>query len=518
MKMKRPLMLTACALAAAAALHTAYTVAQTAVVSQQLKQTIAGQTGIGEINLLQTKSGSLTAADLEAYRNDNGGNLSFAVDVNENNEGLESARAQGVAVEEAWIEATFPGNVVKRFGKNNQATYTSFWTETQALIAKKGSTTRQNYYTLLGDAGSNEITGRKIGTTVFDSTLKIAVNESLAGATSVTLHVKLLETNSKLGDPENFYDFSGGFEDLAIITKSSAKVFDVDVASSSSTSFRSESPGMELSPEGQNTVSQNSGAITVASTLSWISATGPSYKIVAYEDLYPQTGDYDFNDAVVAYRYQLGINGSGLVERIDGVAYLIARGSSYSHDWRLQIPLPAGATLASASCSTLDGSGSEIQQVPSGSTSSPACALELTGNTLNWRAFTDTLYMLPANADGVRQRNTWLDRSPIKGPKASFSLTLATPIATSQIGPDSPLLDVKGTGASVGLSSRDPRGFPAAMVMPSDWKIPAEGVDLGLAYPGFASFVTTGGSKSASWYLSPVASKVVAWNVLDWAW
>lgn len=514
MKMKRPLMLSACALAAAAALHTAYTVAQPAVVSQQLKQTIAGQTGIGEINLLQTKSGSLNAADLEAYRNDNGGNLSFAVDVNENNKGLESARAQGVAVEEAWIEATFPDGV-KRFGK--------FWTETQALIAKKGSTTRQNYYTLLGDAGSNEITGRKIGTTVFDSTLKIAVNESLAGATSVTLHVKLLETNSKLGDPENFYDFGGGFEDLAIITKSSAKVFDVDVASSSSTSFRRESPGMELSTEGQNTVSQYSGAITVASTLSWISATGPSYKIVAYEDLYNpqnlQSGDYDFNDAVIAYRYQLGVNGKGLVEQIQGDAYLIARGSSYTHDWRLQIPLPTGATLASKSCTTVDSSGRAYGQVPDPRVGyAPACTIGMDGNILEWRAFTNTLFMLPPYDDGTRQRNTLLDRTPVRGPKASFSLTLATPIPPSQIGIDSPLLDVKDSGATVGLSSRDKRGFPAAMVMPSDWKIPAEGVDLGLAYPGFASFVTTSGSQSANWYLSPVASKVVAWNVLDWAW
>jgi len=56
------------------------------------------------------------------------------------------------------------------------------------------------------------------------------------------------------------------------------------------------------------------------------------------------------------------------------------------------------------------------------------------------------------------------------------------------------------------------------MVMPSEWRIPAEGVDLGLAYPGFASFVTSSGSQWANWYLSPASGQVVNWNLLDWAW
>ena len=490
--------------AAAAILLGISALSQSAPTSQKLTDTI--KQGTGTIDLLK----DVNAPMLEAFRADNGGKLVFAVDVNENASGLETARSQGVAVKSVALVVTFA---------NGTKTYSQFSTETQALIAEAGSKTRQPFYTLLGDAGSNEITPRRIDSQAFDSTIKIVVADNLSTATAAVLTVQLLNTDPRLGDPENFYDYSGGFEDLAIVTKASADYLDRVLPIPQNSTFRSEAPAVELSPEGQITQSTLLASATATTTptatqivaastpLSWIQRPGASsYNIVAYEDLYPNRGDYDFNDAVVAYRYQLGVNSSGQVEQIQGEAYLVARGSNYTHNWTLEIPVPPGTSLASTSnCSTVD----------SARTTAP-CAITLMGGALSWQAFSGTRILLPPGSQA--QRNTMPGESPIQGPKSTFLISFTTPVALANIGVDDPWLHVIDTGKDIHTNARDANGFPFAMNIPSDWQVPNEGVDLGLAYPSFSTFVTSSGGQSADWYLKPNSGRIQNWKVQDWAW
>ena len=480
------------------------------LVSKRLTDTV--KQSVGTIDLLK----DMNSSQLEAYRksNDgtpNAGKLVFAVDINENAGGMESSRSQGVAVRKAWLEVTSP-NGVKR--------YEVFSTQTQALIAPEGSTARSTHYTLLGDAGSSRITDRsKIGNRYFDSTLKITVGDDLSAATSAILRIELLKTDASLGDPENFYDETGGYEDLAILVPADVKYFDEQLPLE--TTFRSEAPAVELSPDGQATQDALVQAaaqdpelqtqISSASTpLSWVAKPGASsYYVVAYEDLYPGKGDYDFNDVVIAYRYQLGVNASGAVERISGEAYLIGRGSNYTHHWSLDIPLPAAVTanLAATTCATADATR----------TSAP-CAVTVGSGRLRWQAFAATRTILPTTSDLRPQRNTFGDVAPIQGPKATFSVTFDAPVPLSQVSADDPWLYVVDTGQSIRLSDRDAKGFPFALKLPSEWRIPLEMTDMGLAYPAFVEFVQSGGTRSADWYARPEPTRVMSWKPLDWAW
>ena len=65
---------------------------------------------------------------------------------------------------------------------------------------------------------------------------------------------------------------------------------------------------------------------------------------VAYEDLFPRRGDYDFNDLVISYRCRIDLNANGDVVQLSGEAYLRARGAGYVHDWDLRIPLANQST------------------------------------------------------------------------------------------------------------------------------------------------------------------------------
>jgi len=470
------------------------------ISSLKLTDTI-GSRGVGDISLLK----DMNAPQIEAFRAANDASLVFAVDVNEAADGFEKSSSQGVAVEAAWIEAVFPGSSVPRV-------YGKFSTQTQALVAPSGSTTRQIYYTLLGDAGSSRITSSsKIGNQYFDSTLKVEVPDSLANATSIVLKVRLLNVNDRAGEPENFYDFSGGFEDLAILVPADAAYFDRVLPQE--VSFRQEAPAMELSPEGQATQTalleeaatrEQEAAITQASTsLSWVAqpATG-AFQVLAYEDLMPSRGDYDFNDAVIGFRYSLGLNAAGLVERVQGEAVLVARGSNYTHHWTLELALPVEAAAGARSCTTTDSADAPA-----------ACELAVEGGLLRWTAFRDSRNILPVTDASRPQRNTFAGQVPLKGPRATFSITFETPVPLASVGVPDPALYVVDTGQTVRNASRDPAGYPFVLAVPSGWRVPIESMDVGNAYPTLMTFLSTGGSSATDWYLAPAGGKVVDWTV-----
>lgn len=509
--------------------------------SYQLTGTIAGgaggNAGLGSINVFATKQLTLTSADLEAFRGESkdGKTLSFVVDVNENASGLETSRAMGVAIKSAKLQVEQNGVLVD---------YNHYWTETQALIAEKGGSVRKLWYTLLGDAGSNEITGRKIGNTMYDSTLKFEVPNSLASATKVTLIVELLATDSAFGEPENFYDYTGGFEDLALVTQEMSTVYDVYIPYHPAVGFRTESPGTTLSPEGTSTLNLAAGQTytdvatntfyTIPADLLGNALIGDlgaaGYQIVAFEDRYPDTGDYDFNDVVVAHRLLNTLDSAGKVVAISGDAFLVARGAGgYNHRWSLDIPVnQTGVTVGAFICNVRKNASSA--EVTNSDTlknqDALACVVENlpsnAGQVARIFGFRDTLALLPP-------MNTNAGDTPVLGsvPHLNFSIALSAPVPVAAVGTASPWIEIKhsqdamstvalnASDYKVRLSSRDPQNKPYAMLIPSDWRVPVEGIDIGLAYPDFANFVTSGGSSNANWYQSPDLKKVVGWRVKD---
>lgn len=514
------------------ALHAALT-----ATNYQLRDVITGGSGVtsgkGSINVLTTKQITLSGPDLEAFRADSADQktLSFAVDVNENASGLETARAMGVAIKSARLDVVSGAATVR---------YDHFWTETQALIAESGTGSRKLWYTLLGDAGSNEITGRKIGTTVYDSTLKFEVTGSLASATQVTLVIELLKTDASFGDPENFYDYTGGFEDMALVTKATAKVFDVYVPYHPAVAFRTESPGATLSPEGSTTLTVAAGetytdpatsaTYTIPSDLVGNALVGDlgaaGYQIAAFEDMFPDTGDYDFNDVTVAYRTLNTLDGAGKVIAVSGDAYLLARGAGgYNHRWSLDIPL-TGASVGAFMCNvSKDANSASIDNSDTLANSNDlACMVQNVngGQVARIVGFRDTRALLPA-------MNTYAGDRPSLGsvPHLNFSIALSAPLAASAVGTAMPWIEISrstqamsnvafdSSSYKVTLNTRDPQNKPYAMLIPGDWQVPVEGTDIGTAYPDFATFVNSTGTSNASWYQRPDAKKVVGWRIKD---
>lgn len=453
--------------------------------------------GIGYIDLFKDVNGTV----LESLRIDGEGELIFGVDVNEAADGTEKSSSQGVAIKSAeLVLTTSDGNSTK---------YTVFTTKTQSLLAEKGSTQRNAYYTLIGDTGSNRITGSAISDIAsgLDATIHFPVDMNLSDVTSAQLNVVLLDVNMALGDPEAFYDFSNGFEDIGILTLADADYLDELQAG------QAEAP----------LVIQTDNTDIIDGEIYYPSMNG--YYIAAYEDYYPKRGDYDFNDLVVGYNVSYILDDFGKVTTIKAKGYLISRGATYSHDWHLRIPLQDPSVEVNGTLSVIDyKSNRTMAGYPEVYTQS---------GDIDITAFKETAKLWKdGNYTFV---NTLDEQILIRGHYFTFTGDLSTPLEISEIGapPFDPYIYVLNTGYEIhqpGFSQVlvsnnegndtfvDEYNYPYALIFPETWMPPLEKVDLGEAYPTFLDFVLSGRNSSKDWYSNPVLEKIKENNPAHWKW
>lgn len=475
------------------------------VLSRRLLDVIKSN-GEGNINLFKL-SGSrpdLSGADLEAFRLDNNGELVFAVDVNEAANGTEKASSQGVTIKSAVLTVVVDGV---------PHTFSNYWTRTQTLVAERGASTRDTYFTLLGDSGSSRITSSTdsdLYNSDFDANIYFQVDLDLSQATSASLAIVLLDTDVVRGDPEAFYDFSNGFEDIAIVSRQDAELLDAVAAGAQ------EAPLVLLTNEVDNTPS---------SALYYPSST--TYYLSAFEDRFPNKGDYDFNDAVIAYRVWFSINSRGRVIGIHAVGYLLARGAAYDADWYLRIPVQPSV------------SGEAIVKYYSaidGSEVSDRTYSQSVNGDITLRALQGLKGLLvDPNREYV---NTIAGSSYIASPKFSIDISLDQEVNMNQIGqaPFDPFLHVINTNYEIhqaGFSARlnesnnvrnghntfiDQDGYPFALVFPDEWAWPIEYEDLGNCYDDFLNFVLSDGSALTDWYRRPNANRTRSAANGYWKW
>lgn len=441
--------------------------------------------GTGKIDFFK----DITASQLEQIRIDNNGMIIIGVDVNENASGTEKASSQAVTLGSLTLTITYSDNSQQIFDTNNGCCIT----ETQSLIAQTPNVQRTPYYTLLGETGSSRITANNNIQEVFDSTIKIEVNNSLYNpeqgieAISVVADIVWLDTNVTLGDPEAFYDYTNGFEDLALLNAEDAAFID-DYAAG-----RDEAIAVILTNPPTET-----DPMTVATWNYFPSAS--SYYLVGYEDLYPIRGDYDFNDLTVAYQLKYGLNSDNQVVTIRGTAYLITRGAAFNHDWHLKIPLPED-TMSTLSCTTYLEPGNLYNLQDCSPTSS-----SIATGTADIQVFSNTAEIFVHPSSNVFT-NTLEGQSFIQGPKSIFRLDFDSPILASSIGeaPFDPYLFVRNTGRKIQLlqvnpNFKDENGFPFGMLMPVNWTAPQEFLSISNVYPEFDLFVYSEGTQFVDWY------------------
>ncbi|MEM1270912.1 MAG: LruC domain-containing protein [Bacteroidota bacterium] len=237
---------------------------------------------------------------------------------------------------------------------------------------------------------------------------------------------------------------------------------------------------------------------------------------LAFEDLWPSTGDYDFNDLVVDYNVGFVTNAANQVVDVRSTLVVRAIGAGYRNGFGFTLPI----------------SPSQVKSVTGQSITSNYVRLASNGTEQGQGkaviiAFDDA-YGVVKSARGAFM-NTQSGAAYVEPDTVRATVTLASPMAASRLGtaPFNPFLIVDGQrGHEVHLPGNEPTdlvdqslfgtkddrtaggltyvtdaNLPWALHVPATFVYPLEKRTLTAGHLKFAAWVESAGSQHPDWYL-----------------
>lgn len=194
------------------------------------------------------------------------------------------------------------------------------------------------------------------------ATLKMYVNGQLKNSMAVTGNLKVNTRDLSIGsDNGNQKFFYGSIDD--------AKFFNAALTQTEiQANYEEQGPSGDADGDGVPDANDNYPNDPARAFNNYYPAAG--YASIAFEDLWPGKGDYDFNDLVLDYSFNAVTNGSNKVTEIKATFIMRAIGAGLSNGFGFQLP---GATLQQADVEvegyklrenyiTLNANGTEANQ------------------------------------------------------------------------------------------------------------------------------------------------------------
>ena len=221
---------------------------------------------------------------------------------------------------------------------------------------------------------------------------------------------------------------------------------------------------------------------------------------VAFEDNWPSKGDFDLNDVVVGYRYQVVTNASNVVVKVIANYTLVATGGEYGNGFGVQFPVNR-SNVSNVTGGTLEA----------GQTKAVVVVFDNMRNEMaNWNT-------VPGAATSAAKNYT-----------VSFDVTSGPTLSTFGLSSYNPFIYNFGRGRETHLSAHAPTelasssyfgtaddnsnaatsryyvtatGLPFAIDIPTaPFNYPIEQKDITQAFLHFGDWGTSGGSSFVDWY------------------
>ncbi|WP_240755199.1 LruC domain-containing protein [Pedobacter sp. SYP-B3415] len=260
---------------------------------------------------------------------------------------------------------------------------------------------------------------------------------------------------------------------------------------------------------------------TRAYTSYYPSKTG--WATLAFEDNWPNTGDFDVNDLVVNYRYKYVSNAANNVVEMTGSYLPVAAGADYNNGFGVQLPVAASAVTSVTGQNLKNG---YISLAANGVEAGQAKAVIIPF---------DNHENLLKNADGTPQVNTVPGKAKVAGTQVDVTVLFTSPVAqgtlvNTAINPF--LISNKRRGYEVHLSNyaptdkadktlfrtgadnsvpasnryyMDANNAPWALNFPDAFAYPTEAKSIKTAYLNFDAWAKSGGTQFTDWYISTAA-------------
>ncbi|OUL58492.1 LruC domain-containing protein [Pseudoalteromonas ulvae] len=259
---------------------------------------------------------------------------------------------------------------------------------------------------------------------------------------------------------------------------------------------------------------------------------------LAYEDLWPEVGDYDFNDVVLKYR-TITDTKEGQVVRYIIEGQLVALGASYHNGFAVRLAGVAASQINQAvihhqinqqtqTFSSLEANRNEaiivvMPDTKNWAASTGSCRFFRTQSGCENDALVDFRVSVPLSS-GISENSApsgLLDpfifavngqnHGPFVNPNNArgWEVHLKNQSPTEAF--DSGLFGQADdrSQASAGFYYQSESGLPWAMEMGANWAHPKEKIDLLLAYPEFAEFTQSSGVDKPQWFSRPAANQTI---------
>ncbi|WP_431126005.1 LruC domain-containing protein [Flagellimonas flava] len=222
--------------------------------------------------------------------------------------------------------------------------------------------------------------------------------------------------------------------------------------------------------------------------------------VLAYEDLWPSQGDYDFNDLVVTYNYNLITNASNLITRIEANYTIDNIGGSLQNGFGLVFPIDPSLVedvqgqVINADYIDLNANGTET------GTATNETVIIVAGNLILMEGETIELgidFNTPVSYSdlGMVPFNPFL----IAGADRTKEVHLPDHTPTSKAGFLGTSAD--DSDANENRFYKTNTNLPWALNISDDFVPPQEFIPITIAYPKFVNWANSGGTQDLDWYV-----------------
>lgn len=236
---------------------------------------------------------------------------------------------------------------------------------------------------------------------------------------------------------------------------------------------------------------------------------------LAFEDNWPETGDYDMNDLVVREQYRLTYNAAGEITGFILNGAIDARGASHHNGFAVRL---MGISPAALKSSTLSIAGNSYEKLPESGQSDLVLILwqdshrfTETGESGSCQHFNtvksctqfapvefslDVRFNTAPQALTHSQLDFFIFRTDYRGREIHFADYAPTDrFDQTQFGK----LDDTSDPATARYF-RNQNNLPWALKIPTQWHYPREYIDVVWAYPDYEAWVESSGQQAGNWY------------------
>lgn len=231
---------------------------------------------------------------------------------------------------------------------------------------------------------------------------------------------------------------------------------------------------------------------------------------LAFEDLWPNQGDYDMNDVIVGFTSTVHIAEENMVIKLEDKITAIWSGGSISSGFGYQLNTNSSSIKSCIVSPEMTTTGKNTAGVETGQDKATIILFDDIHKVID-KTFTVTTVFekpIPQKNLSLPPYNPFIIVGENKGEnRKEVHLSNFTPTKLA----DKSLL---GTSFDLSDPSRNKYyistgNFPFAIHIPLSFNIPKEGVRIDISYPDFSEWVESNGTKNQDWYLNPKKEEVI---------